>query len=141
MSLENWYYEICFWLEEDGKFFFKEYMIFMYEVMYEFVMEILCLIVFGFGLLEGVFIYLFDDKLCFIYWILYYFFWDGFFLSNVWIEDGKIFIMFDYFDLNFFIFLVIFNYKGLEIVNLEGNWVVVELRFKSFVMNIGDFFD
>lgn len=49
--------------------------------------------------------------------------------------------MFDYFDLNFFIFLVIFNYKGLEIVNFEGNWVVVELRFKSFVMNIGDFFD
>lgn len=113
----------------------------MYEVMYEFVMEILCLIVFGFGLLEGVFIYLFDDKLCFIYWILYYFFWNGFFLSNVWIEDGKIFIMFDYFDLNFLIFLVIFNYKGLEIVNFEGNWVVVELRFKSFVMNIGDFFD
>lgn len=141
VSPENWYYETCPWPEEDGKFPFKEYMTSMYEVMHELAMEILRLTALGLGLPEGAFTYLFDDKPCSTYRILHYPPWDGPPPSNARIEDGKILTTPDHSDSNFLTLLATFNYKGLEIVNSEGNWVAVEPRPKSLVMNIGDLFD
>nr|XP_034322081.1 2-oxoglutarate-dependent dioxygenase citB isoform X1 [Crassostrea gigas] len=141
VSPENWYYETCPWPEEDGKFPFKEYMTSMYEVMHELAMEILRLTALGLGLPEGAFTYLFDDKPCSTYRILHYPPWNGPPPSNARIEDGKILTTPDHSDSNFLTLLATFNYKGLEIVNSEGNWVAVEPRPKSLVMNIGDLFD
>lgn len=88
-------------------------------------MDILKLVFIGLGFKENCFEYLFRDKFCLIFRLLYYFFWEGSLLDNVVLDEGKVVIILVYIDFCFLIFLVIFKYYGLEVLMLEGMWLFV----------------
>lgn len=140
VSPDNWYYEKSPWPEEDGTFPFKEFLQEMYEVMHKTGMEILRLASLGLGIKEDSFEYMFNDKPVSTFRIMHYPPWNGSPPENARIEDGKVLITPEHTDSNFLTLLTTFNYKGLEVINSEGNWMKIDPRPGSLIMNIGDTF-
>ena len=56
------------------------------------------------------------------------------------IENGKVVVTPEHTDSCFLTLLATFNYTGLEILTVDGEWRAVEPRPQSLVMNIGDTF-
>ena len=133
----NWFYEPSVWPKEDGKFPFKEFMLKSYEIMHNASMEILRLAAHGLGIDESSFVEIIGDKPLTTFRLMHYPPWVGAPPENAKIEDGKVVTTPDHTDSNFLTLLCTFDYKGLEVVSGDGEWMAVEPRPNSLVMNIG----
>ncbi|XP_052784863.1 uncharacterized protein LOC128220486 [Mya arenaria] len=140
IAKNNWFYEKSPWPEEDGSFPFKAFMQEHYEILHNTAIEILRLAAIGLGIDENSFDSIFADRPCTTFRIMHYPPWEGEPPSNAVIEDGKVLITPEHTDTNFLTLLTRFNYGGLEIKNMNGEWVGVDPRPGSLVMNIGDTF-
>lgn len=136
----NWFYEQSVWPDEDGSFPFKEFLTETYDYMHETAMEILRLTAIGMGIDEHAFEPIFSDKPCSTFRIIHYPPWEGPPPANAIIEDGKVVTTPDHTDSCFLTLLTTFNYRGLEVLYPNGQWVQIEPRPNSLVMNIGDTF-
>jgi len=136
----NWFYEPSVWPVEDGTFPFKEFLQHFYTVLHNASLDILRLAAVGLGIDEFAFDDIFADKPCTTFRLMHYPPWDGKPPENAVIEDGKVVTTPGHTDSNFLTLLYTFDFKGLEVMHANGNWIAVEPRPNSWVMNIGDVF-
>ncbi|XP_076079052.1 isopenicillin N synthase-like [Mytilus galloprovincialis] len=137
VSSNNWMYEKSVWPEENFTVAFKEFLQNMYEIVHETSQEILRLAALGLGIEEHAFEHLFSDKPCSTFRIMHYPPWEGTPPKNAIIEDGKVVTTPEHMDSDFLTLLHIFNYDGLEVLDMDGTWIAVPPRPNSLIMNIG----
>jgi len=140
VSPGNWFYENSVWPIEDGTFPFKQILQETYDRLHEAALEILRLTALGIGIEENSYEYLFTDKPMTTLRLLHYPPWNSTPPPNAIIEDGKVISTPDHTDTIFLTLLYTCNFKGLEVMMLDGKWAEVEPRPQSFIMNIGDVF-
>ena len=136
----NWFYEKSSWPEEDGSFPFKEFLQKTYELLHTTALEILKLTAIGLGIDEHSFEEIFSYRPCSTFRLMHYPPWDGAPPQNAVTEDGKVVITPAHTDSNFLTLLTRFDYGGLEVLTMDGEWMEVDARPGSLVMNIGDTF-
>jgi isopenicillin N synthase-like dioxygenase len=136
----NWFYEKSPWPAEDGTFPFKTFLQEHYEILHNTALEILRLAAIGLGIEENAFDDIFADRPCSTFRIMHYPPWVSDPPQSAYTEDGKLLITPAHTDTNFLTLLTRFNYSGLEIQTQTNEWVEVDPRPGSLVMNIGDTF-
>jgi len=140
VAANNWFYEKSPWPEEDGTFPFKQFLQESYEILHKAALEILRLTALGLGIAEDSFESMFADKPCTTFRIMHYPPWAGEPPASARLEDGRVIITPEHTDTNFLTLLTRFHYGGLELQTADGQWVEVDPRPGSLVMNIGDTF-
>ncbi|KAL4219760.1 hypothetical protein ACF0H5_020174 [Mactra antiquata] len=137
---DNWFYEKAPWPEEDGTFPFKAFLQATYETLHKTGLELLHLAAIGLGIDEHSFDDIFGDRPCSTFRIMHYPPWTTAPPQSAYTEDGKVLITPSHTDSNFLTLLTRFNYGGLEVQTDSGEWIEVDPRPGSLVMNIGDTF-
>ncbi|XP_069132125.1 uncharacterized protein [Argopecten irradians] len=138
VSQGNWFYETSVWPKEDGSFPFRQFLEDFYCIMHETAMKILRLAAVGLGLEENAFTDMFSYQPCSTLRILHYPPRSESPPDLARTEGGRYVSTPDHTDSGFVTLLSTFAFAGLEYFSPSEEWIPIEPRPNSLVVNIGD---